>query len=69
MSLIIVTRYAQKNKTSKLCKRHTFKRGKIDSVDIKPIPESTLNELLKEKNNIHFVNVEKLSDLDLKSLD
>lgn len=63
---IIVTRYAQKNKDSVLCKRNIFKRGRLESIDEDAFEEQFLNGLLKGHKAVYVVNVEKKSDLDLK---
>lgn len=65
--LVIVTRYAQRNKDTILCKRNVFKRGKLVSIDSNPVSEQQLSELVKGMGPIYIVNVEKKTDLDLKS--
>lgn len=66
--MIIVTRYAQRNKDTVLCKRNVFKRDVLTTIDSHPIDEKLLPELLKGEKRIHTVNVEKLSDLNLKTV-
>lgn len=64
--MIILTRYTQKGKDGVLCKRNTIRYGALHSIDLEPIPENLMVELLKGVKHVCTVNVEKKSDLDLK---
>lgn len=63
---ILITRYSQRNKETKMCKRYMIQRGHLVCLDVRPIPDNTLPELTKGKN-VMFFDVEKLTDLDFKT--
>lgn len=66
--MVILTKYKQRNKDTVVCKRHYFKRGVLERVDSSPIPEAYALESIANEKHVMHVNVEKLTDLEMKMI-